>query len=62
MKFLSLLFCFLLLAGCGSSTQSPTVTTAPPVILTVFSPNDSADGFVQTEVSVDTVTPEVIVE
>ena len=65
MKVLSVILCCLLLAGCSS--PAPASSTAPETIppqalLTVFSPNDNADGFVETTVEVPAITDSIIVE
>ena len=55
----------LLLTGCGSTTFAPTAaveTTAPLEILTVFSPNENADGFVKTDIAVPAITDAVIIQ
>lgn len=62
MKFLSILLCCLLLTGCGAKTSPPDTATTPPVVLTVFSPNENADGFVETQVAVPEVSGDSIVE
>ena len=59
---LMLLSC-LLLTGCGSAASTPTTeTTEPPEILTVFTPNENADGFVKTDIAVPAITDAVIVQ
>lgn len=65
MKIMSILLCCLFLAGCSSPASSPStapVTTTPQELLTVFSPNDNADGFEQTVVEVPAITDASIVE
>lgn len=55
----------LLLTGCGSTTSAPTAaveTTEPLEILTVFSPNENADGFVKTDIAVPSITDAVIIQ
>lgn len=62
---LLILLCCLLLTGCGSPAPTPTTeaeTTQPQEILTVFSPNESADGFVKTDVDVPAITDAVIMD
>ena len=65
-KLLPLLLALsLLLTGCGSTTSAPTAaveTTAPLEILTVFSPNENADGFVKTDIAVPAITDAVIIQ
>ena len=55
----------LLLSGCGSTASTPTTaveTTEPLEILTVFSPNENADGFVKTDIAVPAITDAVIIQ
>lgn len=59
---LLILLCCLLLTGCGSTASTPTTaveTTEPLEILTVFSPNENADGFVKTDIAVPAITDEI---
>lgn len=54
----------LLLTGCGSTASTPTTvaeTTEPLEILTVFSPNENADGFDKTDIAVPAITDDVII-
>lgn len=63
MKYLSLLLCCLLLAGCAGGSPTPAATaTQPTEALTLYVPNEQADGFVKTTVSVQAITKENVVE
>lgn len=54
----------LLLTSCSSTASTPTTaveTTEPLEILTVFSPNENADGFDKTDIAVPAITDDVII-
>ena len=62
---LLILLCCLLLTSCSSTASTPTTaveTTEPLEILTVFSPNENADGFVKTDIAVPSITDAVIIQ
>lgn len=55
----------LLFNGCSSSVSTLATageTTQSQEILTIFSPNDNADGFVKTDVAVPAITDAVIIQ
>ena len=61
---LLILLCCLLLTSCSSTASTPTTvaeTTEPLEILTVFSPNENADGFDKTDIAVPAITDDVII-
>lgn len=65
MKVMSVILCCLLLAGCSSPAPAPSTapeTIPPQELLTKFSPNDNADGFVEITVEVPAITDSIIVE
>lgn len=65
-KWLCLLLTCLLLTGCASAfeTAAPTVrdTEPEPVILSVYVPDETAEGFVKREVEVPDITESVITD
>ena len=63
-KYALLFFCFLLLTGCGARAgETPPETTEPEkVMLTVYSPDDMAEGFVTSQAEVASITENVLVE
>lgn len=65
-KWLCLLLACLLLTGCASAseTAAPTVrdTEPEPVILSVYVPDETAEGFVKREVEVPDITESVITD
>lgn len=63
-KIMMLLLCCLVLAGCRSQAGETTPQTAEPekVTLTVYAPDDMAEGFVTSQAEVEAVTEDAIVE
>lgn len=63
-KYALLLLCFLLLTGCKARTgeTAPETTEPEKMMLTVYSPDDMAEGFITSQTEVASVTENVIVE
>lgn len=63
-QFALLLLCLLLLTGCRARTQETTLETTMPekVMLTVYSPDDMAEGFITSQVEVEAITEDILVD
>ena len=63
-RILVFFLCVLLLAGCGtpSETTQPETTAAPELWYLIYLPNDTADGFEIKTLNVTEITPESVLQ
>ena len=61
-KMLITLLCCMILTACGTGTPEPAIPNQPDKVVIIYSGNDNADGFCTTEVPVEEVNMNVLVE